>query len=255
MEVHAHSHTPRKKWTHYLWEFFMLFLAITLGFMVENRREHYIEHNRAKVYAKGMIKNLAEDTMELSQIIHNGELAAVFLDSFLTLISDHDFDKIPTGKLYFYGLWGGYMRGFESNDATFQQMKSSGSLRYFDNPVLEQLIGEYDQLIRSMHSLDEIDRPIFLETRKARARIFAYKYNNEASKIVQSSVFTDFNSDVIDSFIKTNPPLLTGDIIIFNEYAELCRSRNLKQQLTNNKRALSIATAIIKRIKKDYHLK
>jgi hypothetical protein len=21
MEVHAHSHTERKKWTHYLWEF------------------------------------------------------------------------------------------------------------------------------------------------------------------------------------------------------------------------------------------
>ena len=32
MEVHAHSHTPRKKWTHYFWEFLMLFLAVTLGF-------------------------------------------------------------------------------------------------------------------------------------------------------------------------------------------------------------------------------
>ena len=21
MEVHAHAHTPRKKWTHYFWEF------------------------------------------------------------------------------------------------------------------------------------------------------------------------------------------------------------------------------------------
>jgi len=41
MEVHAHSHTERKKWTHYFWEFFMLFLAVTLGFLVENQREHY----------------------------------------------------------------------------------------------------------------------------------------------------------------------------------------------------------------------
>jgi hypothetical protein len=36
MEVHAHPHTSRKKWTHYFWEFFMLFLAVTLGFFVEN---------------------------------------------------------------------------------------------------------------------------------------------------------------------------------------------------------------------------
>ena len=28
MEIHAHTHTPRKKWTHYFWEFFMLFLAV-----------------------------------------------------------------------------------------------------------------------------------------------------------------------------------------------------------------------------------
>ena len=28
MEVHAHSHTARKKWTHYFWEFLMLFLAV-----------------------------------------------------------------------------------------------------------------------------------------------------------------------------------------------------------------------------------
>jgi hypothetical protein len=38
MEVHQHSHTPRKKWHHYFWEFLMLFLAVTLGFLVENQR-------------------------------------------------------------------------------------------------------------------------------------------------------------------------------------------------------------------------
>ena len=42
MEVHAHTHTPpasggtgRKKWTHYFWEFLMLFLAVF--FMVQRR--------------------------------------------------------------------------------------------------------------------------------------------------------------------------------------------------------------------------
>jgi len=40
MEVHHHTttdhgRTSRKKFTHYLWEFLMLFLAVTLGFFVE----------------------------------------------------------------------------------------------------------------------------------------------------------------------------------------------------------------------------
>ena len=33
MEVHAHTHTARKKWTHYFWEFLMLFLAVFCGFL------------------------------------------------------------------------------------------------------------------------------------------------------------------------------------------------------------------------------
>ena len=46
MEVHHHSspapggsHTPRKKWTHYFWEFLMLFLAVFCGFLAEYQLE------------------------------------------------------------------------------------------------------------------------------------------------------------------------------------------------------------------------
>lgn len=31
MEVHAHPHTIRKKWTYYLWEFLILFFAPFIG--------------------------------------------------------------------------------------------------------------------------------------------------------------------------------------------------------------------------------
>jgi len=52
MEVHAHTHTARKKWTHYFWEFLMLFLAVFCGFLAENQREHMIESGGS---AKGYI--------------------------------------------------------------------------------------------------------------------------------------------------------------------------------------------------------
>jgi len=107
MEVHHHPHTARKKWAHYFWEFFMLFLAVTLGFMVENQREHYIEHKRAGVYAKSMLTNLQTDTAELKQIVYRGEFAVKFLDSFLQLVTTMDMHQIPSGKLYWYGSWGG----------------------------------------------------------------------------------------------------------------------------------------------------
>src|SRR6266850_2142191 len=45
METHAqHLHNvPGQGWKHYFFEFFMLFLAVTLGFFVENLRENIIE--------------------------------------------------------------------------------------------------------------------------------------------------------------------------------------------------------------------
>ena len=53
MEVHHHSHTASppagragKKWTHYFWEFLMLFLAVFCGFLAEYQLEHKIESDR-----------------------------------------------------------------------------------------------------------------------------------------------------------------------------------------------------------------
>jgi hypothetical protein len=262
MEVHHHSHTAvpdlhrgKKKWTHYFWEFFMLFLAVTLGFLVENWREHYIEHQRAKVYARSMRENLQDDTAELNRSVYAFEIATRNLDSFLVLITETDFRQIPTGKLYWYGLWGGYFRGFEPNDATFQQMKNSGSLRYLNNSELEKKIGEYDQILRSIRALGEIDRPVFLETRKARARIFDFKYNNAANQVVQRYIWQNGSRSGVDSFMLLNPPLLSTDKLLFNEYAELCRSRNLRPQLRNLIEANNLATAIIGLLEKEFHLK
>jgi len=68
MEVHHHSHTSRKKWTHYLWEFLMLFLAVFCGFLAENQREHYIENRRAKELAKNLWEDLKIDTAIFHQI-------------------------------------------------------------------------------------------------------------------------------------------------------------------------------------------
>ena len=69
MEVHAHTHTPRKKWTHYLWEFLMLFLAVFCGFLAENMRERIVERHREKDYIISMIEDLQTDTANLSLVI------------------------------------------------------------------------------------------------------------------------------------------------------------------------------------------
>ena len=69
MEVHTHpsSAGTRKKWTHYLWEFLMLFLAVFCGFLAENFREHQVEHRREKKYIISLIKDVELDIISLQQ--------------------------------------------------------------------------------------------------------------------------------------------------------------------------------------------
>ena len=66
MEVHAHTHTARKKWIHYFWEFLMLFLAVFCGFLAENIREHKIEQHRAKEFSRSLVEDLQNDTAAIN---------------------------------------------------------------------------------------------------------------------------------------------------------------------------------------------
>src|SRR6476469_8258091 len=68
MEVHAHTHTARKRWTHYLWEFLMLFLAVFCGFLAENQREHMVEHQKEKQYIKLLNEDVESDINQISRL-------------------------------------------------------------------------------------------------------------------------------------------------------------------------------------------
>src|ERR1700704_3755326 len=68
MEVHKHPHhvTHRKKWGEYLLEFFMLFLAVFLGFVAENIRETSVERHQEKEYMNLMMEDLKKDTANIN---------------------------------------------------------------------------------------------------------------------------------------------------------------------------------------------
>jgi hypothetical protein len=69
MEVHAHTQSARKKWTHYLWEFLMLFLAVFCGFLAEYQLEHQIEKERRNEYILSFYDDLHKNLATCSGII------------------------------------------------------------------------------------------------------------------------------------------------------------------------------------------
>ena len=259
MEVHHHPHVDpdshrEKNFKEYFLEFIMIFLAVSLGFFAESLREYIAEHKHAKEYAKEMISDLKSDTTELGVYIRYTSYAVGFTDTLMHLLSENDPKQIPSGKLYWYGLWGGAHHVFVPHDATIHQMESSGSLRYFTNELLKNNVAQYEQHCRRWETLADMDVGIYTEVRKARAKIFEFKYNDVANNIYQDSK-DHLNQQAIDSFFTTNPPLLSYDKTLFNEYLEMIRSRFLPKYLEAAKQLITQATALIEQLKKVYNLK
>ena len=149
MEVHAHTHTARKKWTHYFWEFLMLFLAVYCGFLAENQREHMIEHQREKKFIRSLISDLSADTNRLGTIIKLRNERAVMLDSFMVLLNKPDAEKFSRTIYYFnsYATRGVAFR-FTAADGTMQQLKNGGNLRLIRKASVSDSIIAYDVVNR-----------------------------------------------------------------------------------------------------------
>jgi len=148
MEVHAHTHTERKKWTHYLWEFLMLFLAVTLGFFVENQREHFVEHKREKQYIRSLIRDVATDTTHIGEWMIQYAALKANCDSVLQFFSTSSSLSAVWARNLFAILHG--FPDFIYTDQTMQQLKNAGGLRLIRNEDARDSIAAYDAAVRDI---------------------------------------------------------------------------------------------------------
>jgi hypothetical protein len=157
MEVHAHSHTARKKWTHYLWEFLMLFLAVFCGFLAEYQLEHKIEKDREKQFIQNLLDDLKEDTAVLQANVSVFEERRAWNDTLMRLLYSSDI-KEHGADLYFLGRNASRSIRLAIHDATYQQLKNSGGFRLIRNQKTAKAIVEYYNrtvFINYLHQIED----------------------------------------------------------------------------------------------------
>ena len=141
MEVHHHSHTSRKKWTHYFWEFLMLFLAVSLGFYAENTREVILHKKEVKSQLNSMLSDLQSDVTLFDSVTDRNSYGAQMADSLVELLHS---DITNTPEIYFAARTVTANLGYYyTNTKSFDQLKSAGLLRYIRNKELLDSIGAY----------------------------------------------------------------------------------------------------------------
>ena len=154
MEVHAHSHTARKKWTHYFWEFLMLFLAVFCGFLAEYQLEHKIEKDRAKELAKSLYAETYADSIVMQEVIAERLVKEQACIDFANYVRDSSLTKPSISFYRNFLMVVVYHRSmtFEANDGVLNQLINSGSLRYFKSRQLQTDIGKLNVVIGKIRS-------------------------------------------------------------------------------------------------------
>jgi len=246
MEVHHHPHTPRKKWTHYFWEFLMLFLAVFCGFLAENQREHFIEHKRETQYIKSFIEDLKSDTGNYNRQIRFRTISQKRADSLIIFLLSPERNK-HVDSIYVCVERVGRGNLFLYNDRTIQQLKNSGSMRLIRNQVASDLILQYDQLVRDMQHNELIREEILTRFREI------------SSYILDAAIFysmADTASEISSKRPKGNSKLFSDNPETINR---LCywanRFRIINRQVIVNQTDLkNSAIRIMEFLRKVYKL-
>jgi hypothetical protein len=137
MEVHHHSHHP-KKWKEYISEFLMLFAAVTLGFFAENLREHQIEKHREIQFLKNIHLDLERDIKEIDNVIeYNVKQQQTGVD--LTKLYEKGISNdLP--KFYYAVKTLSLRLFFQHSKNGVEQLKNAGGLRLVeDDEIIKQI--------------------------------------------------------------------------------------------------------------------
>jgi len=156
MEVH-HPHHPshKKKWTEYLLEFLMLFLAVFLGFVAENIREHRVEAMREREYISSLARDIKNDMKQIDSLIIEYTAKRLGCDTLMTELTGKEILSDSYTAFKRWGTVAGFSE-FVPNDGTIEQLKSSGALRLVKKKeVVDKMIDYYKitQLIRIHQSV------------------------------------------------------------------------------------------------------
>ena len=250
MEVHAHTHTPRKKWTHYFWEFFMLFLAVTLGFFVENQREHYIEGQREKKYMQNLLHDLIRDTVNYNLAIALRLKRESQAHQLITMLYSPDRNKHLADIYYFARQMPRMNTIFYSTDATMNQLKNSGALRLIKKTEVADSIVAYNAATEAYAE----NRKTEMETRNVFRDAMGNVFDARVLLTMIDSTGDDIEKTVISpAFVK---PLITENQQTINHLCTLVHFL-YSQSILGRKNLLKHkeqASRLIELLKKEYHL-
>lgn len=238
MEVHHHPHVEKKSFKEYLLEGLMIFLAVMLGFFAESLREHLSEKEKAEVFAHSLYADYTADTVSLHQLIDFTVEKIKRIDS-LEYCLKTSRSRFNDSVLYRTVLSLISTFQFDNINGTYEQIKNSGSLRFF-NQSLVNILNSYDATSLKLKLMEDWENKFLYEKVIAQTQeMFNYK------------VFTDMrNREPVkhEMYLKNIDEKSVDLVVNLGEVIKRLRERQLVQQRLLLQKATDILSGLKKNI-------
>jgi len=235
----------------------MIFLAVTLGFFAETIREHISENAKAGELAESLYKEAYSDSVDIQNRLMIRRRKEEELDYFIAYVRDSSLTNV-SDRFYRSFSWTGLVTStiqFEPVDGMLNQLRNSGSLRYFKDNTIQREIGELSVVITKVRNRMEFEIGFMTgEIRPFVIRFYDFKWND---KLTQHG-----NINLLDALNNQPPPRHNGEIINAKNFNRL-EAENLASYfriLLKATRTLQLNSyaeinhKLLETIRKDYHV-
>jgi hypothetical protein len=245
MEVHHHPQIEKKNFKEYFFEFLMIFLAVTMGFIAENMRENITDRSREKEYIKSMIEDLRNDTLHLALLGRKEDSINHSIDTILLYFNDFGKPSNLALNRNIYSILGYPI--FIYTDRTMQQLKNSGGMQLIKNRIAAGEIIRYDNNVRNYQNDAAFVDNYFQFLTQQRISIINMQVVEKDYDLKPPEQIKENNQSYL---ITINPEILMKFKSSIYELARYhSHDRNNQQELKRQ------ATSLISILKKEYHLK
>lgn len=201
MGVRKRRHSGNK-WESYIFDFFMLFLAVFCGYLAQWQLEQSGENQREKQFIQSLIEDLKKDTTQLKLYDRFNENISTYCDSLQNCIASANIFR-NSNKFYNYSKELARYRRYNATDRTIQQLKNSGNMRLIRKMKVSNAITDYDIKTKI---LMESDQQLNGQIIKYREYLIEFLDLRDYDKKNIPGSFMDNNINT-----KGNPKFITSD--------------------------------------------
>ena len=212
MEVHHHPRAENKKFKEYFFEFIMIFLAVTLGFIAENIREGFIEHRMRKEYIFSFYEDLKADTARIAAIIAKDEAKLNGLSDIAECYDtiSNNFGSASCMIRLFQNSTTNYP--FQITDRTLNQLANAGGFRLLPKEDADSITKYQSNFNRLVNYQSTVFQEAQDNVRNTYAVLVNFKANAQMLKPKKRQGLSFIYEEV------TAPILASGDKSMLNKY-------------------------------------